>query len=162
MKYIEKYNRYATEDGRIFRKDKNGELIECKQSTSKFGYKVVNLKINGCWKVVKSHRIIFEAFNYDIPNDMVIDHINTIKTDNRIENLRCVTQKENLNNPLTIKLVSETHKGKPTWNKGKTLSVFGEKFKEKYGITMSDNKALYTKEHKYYKKHGKCSWEVSC
>jgi hypothetical protein len=159
MKYIEKYNRYATEDGRIFRKNKSGELLECKQCISKTGYKVVQVKINGCRKLVKSHRIIFEAFNYDIPDNMVIDHIDTNKINNNIENLRCVTQKENMNNPLTIKLSVETHNGLPAWNKGKTISDFAKKFK-KY-CEQNNIELNYQTERSWYLRHNrKCRWEV--
>ena len=36
--------------------------------------------------------------NGAIPDNMVIDHINGIKNDDRLENLRCVTQRENCHN----------------------------------------------------------------
>ena len=42
-----------------------------------------------------------------------IDHINTIRDDNRIENLRWCTQKENLNNPISIEKQKEVQ-GTPT------------------------------------------------
>ena len=48
------------------------------------------------------HKIIWEAFKGKIPKGYQIDHINTIRNDNRLENLRIVTPKENCNNPLTI------------------------------------------------------------
>ena len=65
------------------------------------GYLITNLSKNGQVKTYFVHRLVAEAF---IPNPNVlpfIDHINTIKTDNRVENLRWCTQKENCNNPLT-------------------------------------------------------------
>lgn len=46
------------------------------------------------------HRVIWEMFNGPIPEGMVIDHINRRPGDDRIENLRCVTQKENSRNSV--------------------------------------------------------------
>ena len=37
------------------------------------------------------HNLVWEERNGPIPKGMVIHHINQIKTDNRIENLQCVT-----------------------------------------------------------------------
>lgn len=46
-------------------------------------------------KLVPAHRIIYEMHNGQIPEGMEIDHINRIKTDNRIENLRLATRRQN-------------------------------------------------------------------
>jgi hypothetical protein len=53
-------------------------------------------KIKGTYE----HRYIWEIHNGPIPKGMEIDHINRDKEDNRIENLRCVTRKENQNNVI--------------------------------------------------------------
>lgn len=54
------------------------------------------------------HRLIWESFNNSkIPEGYAIDHINTLSWDNRIDNLRCVTQEENNKNPLTIQHLKE-------------------------------------------------------
>lgn len=42
------------------------------------------------------HRFIYEWFNGPIPEGYQINHINEFKTDNRLENLELVTQKENI------------------------------------------------------------------
>ena len=41
-----------------------------------------------------------------------IDHIDTNPSNNRVENLHWVTQKENMNNPLSIQHNSDSQKGK--------------------------------------------------
>lgn len=43
----------------------------------------------------RAHRIIWEMFNGEITEGMLIDHINGIKDDNRIENLRLATREQN-------------------------------------------------------------------
>lgn len=41
----------------------------------------------------------------------------------------------------------------------KPWSIFGEKFVNHYNIRPKDDLKLYYKEHKYFRKYGKCSWE---
>ena len=42
--------------------------------------------------------MIWTMHNGDIPEGMQIDHINGIRDDNRIENLRCASRDENMRN----------------------------------------------------------------
>lgn len=72
------------------------------------GYRVVWLGKNGSRsKLYFIHRLIAEAFIPNPENKPYIDHINSIRDDNRIENLHWVTHKENLNNPITKKKIQE-------------------------------------------------------
>lgn len=77
-----------------------------KNYLSKRGYYVVNLSQNGKSTQFKVHTLVAQAFISNPDNKPQIDHINTIRTDNRVENLRWVTNKENMNNPITTKKCS--------------------------------------------------------
>jgi hypothetical protein len=59
------------------------------------GYRMVNLCKNGKAKTTKVHRLVAEAFIQNLENKKCVDHINNIKTDNRLINLRFATYKEN-------------------------------------------------------------------
>ena len=74
-----------------------------RQSTSKniytakntYGYiQILDKETNSFYL---AHRLILETFNpIDNANIMNVDHINGIRSDNRLENLRWVTQQENM------------------------------------------------------------------
>ena len=68
---------------------------------SSWGYLTVILYKNNQGKHYSVHRLVAEAFVPNPNNLPCIDHINTIRDDNRAINLRWCTHKENSNNPLT-------------------------------------------------------------
>ena len=55
------------------------------------GYLMVKFK----GKLCRQHRVIWEMHHGPIPDDLTIDHINGVKDDNRIENLRLLTHERN-------------------------------------------------------------------
>ena len=72
-----------------------------KPKIDKDGYCCVKLWIDGISKEYFIHRLVAQAFIPNPYNKPCIDHINTNKTDNRVENLRWCTHKENTNNPIS-------------------------------------------------------------
>lgn len=77
----------------------------------KKGYLRIGLNKNGIRERFMVHRLVAEAFIPNPENKPFIDHINTIKDDNRVENLRWVTNQENCNNPITLEKYSNCRKG---------------------------------------------------
>lgn len=86
--------------GRVRRLKKDKEFI-LKPIINKFGYLQVSLSKNNIVKNHRIHRLVAEAFISNPDNKPDVDHINTIRIDNRVENLRWVTKQENQNNELT-------------------------------------------------------------
>lgn len=60
-------------------------------------YEVIGITYMGKKYTKKVARLVWEAFNGK-PCDMTIDHIDRNTTNNKIENLRCISCKENSNN----------------------------------------------------------------
>lgn len=61
------------------------------------GYHRVTLFNNGKPKSLYVHRLVWSAFNGKIPDGMEVNHINEVKTDNRLENLNLMSRNENIN-----------------------------------------------------------------
>lgn len=71
--------------------NKRFSCVEAGNKCPRFGYVMVRIGK----KLYRAHRIIWEIHNGMIPKKMQIDHINHIRDDNRIENLRLVNSLEN-------------------------------------------------------------------
>jgi hypothetical protein len=69
-----------------------------KTGTDRYGYKKVDLRKDKTRYTCRIHRPVALAFIPNPENKPFVDHINNIKTDNRIENLRWATVKENIFN----------------------------------------------------------------
>ena len=61
------------------------------------GYLRIGVSDGGIGKDYLKHRFVFECFHGKI-NDakLVVDHMNNIKIDNRLENLQSITQSQNI------------------------------------------------------------------
>ncbi len=73
----------------------NGKIL--KQGCHKLGYLFVNLSKDGKIKNFKLHQLVAMAFLDHIPcgHKIVVDHKNENKTDNRLENLQLISQRDN-------------------------------------------------------------------
>lgn len=89
--YVQQKNRWGQTISRI----QKSRLM--KIHINKNGYFRVVLHKNGIEKNYSVHRLVYEAFVGEIPQGMQVNHINEIKTDNRVVNLNLMTPKENSN-----------------------------------------------------------------
>lgn len=103
-------------------------------------YRVVT--ING--EVFLEHRLIYILFNGVIPDNLVIDHIDRDPSNNKIENLRAISQAGNTLNRSTTTHVQKWTDSK--WYarfkyKGKQYSKFfqSEKEAEEWVITQKEH-----------------------
>ena len=75
---------------------------------------------------IRAHRLVAMAFiRQKPPDNYEIDHINGIKTDNRVSNLKWSLHKDNCNNPNTVKKGAIAHHKKTAMYKdGVLVKVF--------------------------------------
>jgi len=112
QKLVKELFHYVPETGELIRlknagSAKTGDLAGCLFNT---GYILTSIK----GKFYQNHRIIFLYFHGYLPEQ--VDHINGIRSDNKIENLRTATHKENMRNHGKHKNNTSGVKG-VHWNK---------------------------------------------
>ena len=91
---IELFERYEVSNlGNVRR---GGRVLKPGKDTD--GYRQVNLYKNSKRHCCKVYRLVMNAFNPNTENKPQIDHINRIRDDDRLENLRWVTASENVRN----------------------------------------------------------------
>jgi len=100
------------------------------------GYYRIGLNKNGKTIKYSIHKLVAEAFIPNPDNLLCVDHINTIRTDNNVNNLRWCTHQENMNNEITKINLSD--------------SKIGDKnpFYEKHHSEYSKNKMSETRKIK--------------
>ena len=120
------------EDGNVYRLyhlKKGDEWKKIKYNYRSDGYIQLRFAVDKNIFIVKVHRLVYWLHNpkWDIFNssrDNAIDHINGIRDDNHIENLRLVTQQQN------------------NWNRTHTKGCSWSKEKQKWCAYIRVNKKL--------------------
>lgn len=70
----------------------------------------LHYKKNKHKKMFSVHRLVAQAYLKDYSENLQVNHINGIKTDNRLENLEMVTAKENMQKAVSIGLFEKVRK----------------------------------------------------
>jgi hypothetical protein len=111
-KVIKDYPDYAiSRDGEVFSLRFNRKL---KPARNSFGYIIVCLYKKNCRKkTIKIHRLVAVAYIDNVNNYPQVNHINGIKTDNRVENLEWCTASQNTIHAFMNKLRTSSGEKNP-------------------------------------------------
>lgn len=94
-KKIEGYENYSVSDTGLVRNNATEKLIS-PYATKKGGYLRLGLGNNGIRKNFLVHRLVAQAFIPNPDNFDTVDHINGDRTDNRVENLQWLSNRDNI------------------------------------------------------------------
>ena len=86
----------------------------------KVGYKSINLSLNGKMETHSIHVLLMRVFfGYEMKKGFVIDHIDNVRTNNRLDNLQVITIRDNVTKDRvgsTSKFTGvDFHKPSKTW-----------------------------------------------
>ena len=95
--------------------NKNGDILSLKSEkilkmvNNNKGYlifKIYNKKLEKKYIFYSQHRFVYEVFKGPITKYFEIDHVNNVKSDNRIKNLQLLTHKQNIEKSLNKPIIS--------------------------------------------------------
>ena len=105
---------FEYKDGNLIWKIKPSQKVNIGDIAGCVSDGYIQIQINK--KLYKAHRLIWMFHNGDIETGLDVDHINRIKSDNRIENLRLATVSQNQSNVTKYKNNTSGYKG-VSWDK---------------------------------------------
>ena len=131
---------YATKEGNILSSRKFNVPTIMKSFTDKGGY----LRVTLLGETRKVHRLVAIAFIPNPERKTQVNHINGIKTDNRVENLEWVTHSENMIHAYKTGLTCG-HTGR----RDKGNNKFGEEWTElnNKGVSLREISRMYGVTH---------------
>lgn len=153
QKLIDGFENYTiSTDGKVYSKRNNIFLKPC---IDKDGYLMVLLSNNGKRKKISIHRLVALNFMPNPENKPQVNHINGIKSDNRLENLEWVTASENIVHAWTIGLSDKCKKTLSTIHNRSLINMENNIFygsikeaAEKENINYSTLKAMLNGQNK--------------
>lgn len=91
---LSKHVTYISCKGELCEKFVKGSIIKAYDNGT--GYLQVKTMVNGITHRKYLHVLVWEAFNGEVPVGFEIDHLDNNKTNNRLDNLRLITRKDNM------------------------------------------------------------------
>jgi len=147
-KTIENYPNYEISDCGMVLSHYSGNIL--KPDKHHKGYLLIYLSKNGKRKRFSIHRLVAQAFIPNPGNKPQVDHINRIRNDNRVENLRWVTSSENQQNTevrCTNKLGIKNISYNKRYNRYEYKKIIGGKTIRKHFKTLDEAIEFRTCQH---------------
>ena len=149
--------RYDPVLGKLFnRVTRNNRVAKAGDEAGTYDDGYRRVKLNGKKEMV--HRLIWEMFKGPIPKGMTIDHINGIRDDNRLSQLRVISKAEQQKNAKLRKDSTSGHLG-VHWNK-RAKKWAARIARVHLGYFTSIEEAVKARKeadgkHGYHKNHGR-------
>ena len=136
FKIIEGFENYSVSDFGNVRNNKTGRIM--KQTITSEGYIRIGLKLNKVERKKRVHILVANAFIANPDGKVCVDHIDNIRSNNNINNLRWATHVENGQNATISKNNKTGQKG--VFYVKTTKSEFIANVKSKVGPKIQFNK----------------------
>lgn len=79
------------------------------------GYQLIGLSMNGVQRPFAVHRLVYASFHGPITKGLEVNHINAIKSDNRLCNLELLTRLQNVAHAKRLGLLDGKMIGEEAW-----------------------------------------------
>lgn len=108
IRSLDRLVKHSSGNGKVLRK---GRMLKTKNKQNNSGYIIIHLYKDGKAKGFLLHRLVLSSFCSPIGDNNQVNHINTIKTDNRLINLEWCTPVQNMKHIYRTKKMKGKKRG---------------------------------------------------